>query len=94
MTRLERILRQVSRELDSQGLAWAVVGGLAVSIRTEPRFTRADDLAVVVRDDEQAEAVTRSFLQKGYRLLTSVEQEAADRLATVRLLPPGEPEKT
>lgn len=90
MTRLERILRQVSRDLESQGLDWAVVGGLAVSVRTEPRFTRDADLAVAVRDDVQAETVTRTFLQRGYRLLASVEQQAVNRLATVRLLPPGE----
>ncbi|MBA3393554.1 MAG: hypothetical protein H0T89_12975 [Deltaproteobacteria bacterium] len=35
----------------------ALIGGLAVSARTEPRFTRDIDVAVAVADDESAEAI-------------------------------------
>lgn len=33
-------LRQTARILDERHQPWALVGGLAVSIRVEPRFTR------------------------------------------------------
>jgi hypothetical protein len=36
----ERALRDIVRELSSGGRAFALVGGLAVSIRAEVRFTR------------------------------------------------------
>jgi predicted nucleotidyltransferase len=63
----------------------ALVGGFAVSIRTEPRFTRDVDLAVAVPDDVAAEAVVRSLVGSGYRLVATVEHGASGRLATVRL---------
>jgi hypothetical protein len=65
------------------------VGGLAVSVRTEPRFTRDVDLAVRVAADSDAEALISALLAQGWRVLAQVEQEAAGRLATVRLAPPA-----
>lgn len=67
---------------------FALVGGLAVSARTEPRFTRDVDLAVRVAADSDAEALIRALLARGWRVLAQVEQEATGRLATVRLAPP------
>ncbi len=49
------------------GRPWALVGGLAVSARAEPRFTRDVDLAVSVRDDRDAEDAVRTFLSRRYR---------------------------
>lgn len=45
---LKDVLRTVVSELDGAGSPWALVGGLAVSARLEPRFTRDIDLAVSV----------------------------------------------
>ena len=45
MNALESLLRQVSAFFRQQGRSWALVGGLAVSVRTEPRFTRDLDTA-------------------------------------------------
>jgi hypothetical protein len=87
---LEIALRRIKDELNAYSARWAVVGGLAVSVRTEPRFTRDADLAVVVRDDREAESLVRWLLGRGYEVLASVEQQAVGRLATARLLPPGE----
>ena len=67
-----------------------MVGGLAVSARTEPRFTRDIDLALAVADDADAEALVRTLVASGYRVAASLEQEAVSRLATVRLEAPGE----
>lgn len=72
-------------ELDALGLRYALVGGFAVSVRTEPRFTRDIDLVVAVEDDAVAEATTRSLLGCGFTVLATVEQDAVGRLATVRL---------
>ena len=90
MSRLETALRSIASELDRLGRSWAVVGGLAVSARTEPRFTRDIDLALAVANDADAEALVRTLVASGYRVLASLEQEAVGRLATVRLEAPGE----
>lgn len=90
MSRLEHALRGIAAELANLGHSWALVGGLAVSVRTEPRFTRDIDLALAVRDDAMAEALVHGLARSGYRVLASIEQEAAGRLATVRLEAPGE----
>ena len=64
---------------------FALVGGLAVSARVEPRFTRDIDLAVVVTGDQEAEELVARLRQSGYEVVALVEQEATGRLATARL---------
>jgi predicted nucleotidyltransferase len=86
-------LEQVLSHLQDQRVRAAVLGGLAVSVWTEPRFTRDVDLAVAVRTNADAEQLIRQLTQRGYRLVATVEQTAAVRLATARLLPPGESEE-
>jgi predicted nucleotidyltransferase len=61
------------------------VGGLAVSTRFEPRFTRDIDLAIAVENDHEAEALVRELLNSGYTHVASMEQTAVDRLATIRV---------
>ena len=68
--------------------AIAVIGGLAVSVRTEPRFTRNVDLAVATVNDTEAEALTFALQRRGYRT-TMVLDHQNGRLSTVRLVPPG-----
>lgn len=85
MTQPENLLNAVAAELGTAGRKWALVGGLAVSVRSEPRFTRDIDIAVAVEDDEQAEALVLSLQQRGLDLIASLEQEATARLSTVRL---------
>ncbi len=91
MTSLEAALRGVSAELTGVRVAFALVGGLAVSVRTEPRFTRDADLAVAVASDGEADALIRTLQTRGYGIEAVVEQEAAEQLATVRLMPAGDP---
>jgi predicted nucleotidyltransferase len=88
--RLQQVLERVAQDLSSRGAAFALVGGLAVSARCEPRFTRDVDLAVAVAGDPEAESLVRELRVQGYGILAIVEHEAAGRLATVRLSPPGE----
>ena len=90
MNQLEILLRQIAKLLDERHQAWALVGGLAVSVRTEPRFTRDLDLAVAVVDDQSAEALVHSLNAVGFRALATVEQQATHRLATARMAPFGD----
>ena len=89
---LQDALRQVLQHLDDMKVPAALLGGLAVSVWAEPRFTRDVDLAVAVSSDAEAERVIHALQRLGYRVLATVEQTAHDRLATARLLPPGESE--
>ena len=90
MNQLEVLLRQITALLNDRHQAWALVGGLAVSVRTEPRFTRDLDLAVAVVDDQSAEALVHSLHAAGFRAMATVEQEKTHRLATARLAPFGD----
>ena len=87
MTPLGKALSRIAGHLAGFEAPFALVGGLAVSARTEPRFTRDADIAVVVDSDEQAEALIYSLRAAGYSIAALVEQEAVGRLATVRLSP-------
>jgi predicted nucleotidyltransferase len=81
LIRLEADLRAIR-------VRWALVGGLAVSARAEPRTTRDIDVAIAIAGDREAEAVTRQLIARGYRIETHLEQEQTKRIATVRLLTP------
>lgn len=85
MTSLEAALREIHSDLTDIHISFALVGGLAVSARTEPRFTRDADLAVAVASDAEAEALIHSLKTRHYDIEAIVEQDAVGRLATVRL---------
>lgn len=85
MTSLEAALRQIHIDLTEAHVSFALVGGLAVSARTEPRFTRDADLAVALASDAEAEALIHGLRARDYGIEAVVEQEAVGRLATVRL---------
>jgi predicted nucleotidyltransferase len=91
VTALEAALRRICLDLADAQAPFALVGGLAVSARTEPRFTRDADLAVAVQTDAEAERLIRVLQSVGYRVQTLIEQQAAGRLATVRLTRSVEP---
>ncbi len=90
--RLNAALGRLVADLDRHQARYAVVGGLAVSVRAEPRLTRDVDVAVSVANDDDAEALVRALNPDGYRIVTLVEQERSKRLATVRLITPGQDE--
>jgi hypothetical protein len=85
VTSLDTTLRRIDQRLVEANAGYALIGGLAVSIRTEPRFTRDADLVVGVASDHEAEALIRRLRAEGYQLGTVLEQNAVGRLATVRL---------
>jgi len=89
---MHELVARITADLGSLQARYAVVGGHAVSARTEPRFTRDLDLAVAVADDRQAEVLVGALVARRYRIVALIEQEATGRLATVRLehtLAPG-----
>lgn len=92
MTSLESALQRIVADLARSGVDFALIGGLAVSVRTEPRFTRDADFAVAVSGDAEAEALIRRLRANGYEVAALVEQEAVGRLATVRLALAGDAE--
>ncbi len=83
--------RRAASNLEAIGARFALVGGLAVGARAEPRYTRDVDLAVSVADDQEAERVVHAMTQRGYRIDVVVEQRQAGRLATARLTHRSEP---
>lgn len=85
MNRLHSALALVSTSLLDFGVHWALIGGLGVAARSEPRFTRDIDIAVAMRDDEQAEGLVFSLSQRGFDKGTAIEQERVGRLSTMRL---------
>ena len=87
---LTTALHRIAGDLRAAGREWALIGGLAIGARAEPRTTRDVDLVVAVEGDAEAEALVFHLQARGYRTLAAVEQEAVGRLSTVRLLPPGE----
>jgi len=88
MQSVDEVLRQAAADLDAIGARWAVIGGLAVAFRAEPRFTKDVDLAVAVANDKEAEDIVNRMQVRGYALTALVEQDYVNRLATARLVKP------
>jgi len=87
-TKLERALAAAADDIAAEGKRFALVGGLAVSVRAEVRFTRDVDLAVAVDNDMEAESLVYALKSRGYTTVASVEHEAQSRLAIIRLRSP------
>lgn len=85
MSDLAAACRLVIAEAERRSLEVALVGGFAVSVRTEPRFTRDIDFVVAVSDDAVAEAFVGALIADGHELVAGVEQETVGRLAMARL---------
>jgi predicted nucleotidyltransferase len=90
VNRLETALATLIHDLTRLGKGCALVGGLGVSARAEPRLTRDVDLAVAVEGDKDAERLVQALVGRDYTVAALVEQEGTGRLATVRLTLPGE----
>lgn len=74
-------------DLTAEKVRFALVGGLAVSVRAEPRLTRDADFAVSVKDDSMAEEIVRNLIARGYQP-DLVQEHETGRLATVRISRP------
>lgn len=89
MTPLGAALSRITADLTQAGVKFAIVGGIAVSERTTPRFTADIDLAVAVDSDRDAERIVAALLGLGYRLFAQMEHLDTGRFATARLLLPA-----
>ena len=84
-TPVEQELRRAVADLDALRVRWALVGGLAISVRSVPRFTKDLDFAVAVVNDSEAEDVVLRLRGRGYQPAGVLEQDYVERLSGVRL---------
>ncbi len=90
MSKLGQTLREFcSRFAERYGLV--LVGGLAVSVRTAPRFTRDVDFTAAVANDAEAESLVYEAQRAGYVVEATLERLDRGRMATVRLRRRHEP---
>jgi hypothetical protein len=82
---VELAFRRAVADLDALRVRWALIGGLAISVRSVPRFTKDLDFAVAVTNDSEAEDVVHRLGGRGYRPVEVLEQEYVERLSGVRL---------
>jgi predicted nucleotidyltransferase len=84
MNAVERALRDFL-EVRPSDIDIALVGGVAVSVRIEPRFTRDLDFAVAVANDDEATHYVFRLRQLGYEVLSALENVSTTRLSMIRL---------
>jgi hypothetical protein len=82
---VESALRRAVADLDALKVRWSLIGGLAVSVRSVPRFTKDLDFAIAVANDSEAEDVVHQLRGRGYQPVEVLEQEYLERLSGVRL---------
>ena len=80
------VAAKILDELRREGVSGCLGGGLAVSARCDPRFTRDIDVAIAIEDDARAEALVQKLGTVGFRAGAVAEQEAVGRLAMIRLI--------
>jgi Nucleotidyl transferase AbiEii toxin, Type IV TA system len=82
---VELAFRRAVADLSALKIRWALIGGLAISVRSVPRFTKDLDFAIAVASDSEAEDVVHRLGGRGYRPVEVLEQEYVQRLSGVRL---------
>ncbi len=85
MLDLYQELKKVVAALERQGIPYAICGGLAVSIHTEPRATEDLDLLVLAQDLGRCEAALRplSFRRYGEPMKFAQGQVTVQRLLKI-----------
>lgn len=86
MKELEKHIRVLVTWFNENKIAYALIGGIAVSFRSTERTTKDVDFAIAVDSDEEAERQIHALISIGYQVETLLEQVGTKRLATVRLL--------
>ena len=88
MDRAERAVALVEL-IGTLGHRCALVGGVAVSVRTRERFTKDIDFAVDVASDSESEQLAFELQERGFVLTDVVEQETKGVVATLRFQDPA-----
>ena len=83
MLDLTEELRAIVTALDGAGVAYALAGGLAVSIYAAPRATKDIDLLIAASDVERTVAAVRDL---GFRVAGGAMQVAGGRMEIQRLI--------
>jgi hypothetical protein len=86
---IQDALAHAVRELRRRKVRFALVGGLAVTVRGIARFTRDVDFAVLVAHDRELETLVFDLRGAGYRVSETIEQDARERMGTARLFSPS-----
>lgn len=84
----DRIIGEVLAIFDLLGCRFALVGGLAVSIRSDRRFTKDIDFSVLVATDKEAEQIIYRFQSSGFIVTSLLENKKLNRISTIRLQTP------
>lgn len=84
-------LAKTVEELNAIDLRFALVGGLAVGARGEPRVTRDIDFVVPSEDDAAAEQIIFAVQRRGFTVRAVFEREG-NRISTVRFTHPIAPD--
>lgn len=63
------LLKRIARELDREGVPYMIIGGQAVLVYGEPRFTRDIDITVALTPDS-LQKVVRVVRKSGLEILT------------------------
>jgi len=79
-------LRDALSDLETAGARFALVGGIAVSVVADPRFTAGVDVVVSAPDDTDANRLIGRLAKAGRSPSVFVEQETTGRLAMVRFI--------
>lgn len=87
LSHLQRQLAAAISHLTAERARFALVGGLAVSVRAETRFTLDLDFVVAVENDRAAELLVAAMQRRGYAIEAALEQTTVGRLSTIRLRP-------
>jgi predicted nucleotidyltransferase len=69
-----RALASAAEALRQHSIPFALIGGLAVSARAEPRFTKDVDLAIVVASDRQFERLVYELRAAGFMIREQLNQ--------------------
>ncbi len=85
------LLKRIARELDREGVPYMIIGGQAVLVHGEPRFTRDIDITVALTPDS-LQKVVRVVRKSGLEILTD-NPEKFVRETRVLLLIDGYPVK-
>jgi hypothetical protein len=71
---IEGALAHIAAELRKRSRPFALVGGLAVSIRGEVPFTRDVDVAIAASADAEVEKLVRELAPAGYAIIARAEE--------------------
>jgi predicted nucleotidyltransferase len=84
------LVREMSHHLREEGVGFALIGGLAVSVRTEPRTTKDVDFVVVAASEAALDRLIRDLRSSGWIDLANgavFQRRATGSLALIRMVP-------